>query len=75
VDTGSLYPALHRLERKKWIVADWKLSENNQRVEIRSHLQMAEQECSSKKQVEAVLLENKRRSHIVPPGGPALFCN
>ena len=26
VDTGSLYPALHRLERKKWIAATWKLS-------------------------------------------------
>lgn len=24
VDTGSLYPALHRLERRKWIRADWK---------------------------------------------------
>jgi transcriptional regulator len=32
VDTGPLYPALHRLERQKWIRADWKLSENNQRV-------------------------------------------
>src|SRR6202790_4669362 len=32
VDTGSLYPALHRLERQKWISADWKLSENKQRV-------------------------------------------
>jgi PadR family transcriptional regulator PadR len=34
VDTGSLYPALHRLERKKWIAADWKVSENNQRVKV-----------------------------------------
>ena len=34
VDTGSLYPALHRLERQKWIRADWKLSENNQRVRL-----------------------------------------
>jgi|SRR5438270_12234027 len=34
VDTGSLYPALHRLERKKWIASDWKLSENNQRVKV-----------------------------------------
>jgi PadR family transcriptional regulator PadR len=34
VDTGSLYPALHRLERKKWIAADWKTSENNQRVRV-----------------------------------------
>jgi len=34
VDTGSLYPALHRLERKKWIEADWDLSENHQRVRV-----------------------------------------
>lgn len=32
VETGSLYPALHRLERKGWISADWTVSENNQRV-------------------------------------------
>src|SRR4026208_1379291 len=32
VDTGSLYPAMHRLERQKWIRAEWKLSENNQRA-------------------------------------------
>ena len=34
VDTGSLYPALHRLERKKWISADWDVSENRQRVRV-----------------------------------------
>jgi PadR family transcriptional regulator PadR len=32
VDTGSLYPALHRLERQKWIKSEWKISENNQRA-------------------------------------------
>ena len=32
VDTGSLYPALHRLERKKWIKAEWTISEYNQQV-------------------------------------------
>jgi len=32
VDAGSLYPALHRLERKKWIKAEWKVSGNNQQV-------------------------------------------
>ena len=32
VETGSLYPALHRLEREGWIKSEWKLSENNQRV-------------------------------------------
>lgn len=34
VDTGSLYPALHRLERQRWIKAEWKTSENNQRVRV-----------------------------------------
>jgi PadR family transcriptional regulator, regulatory protein PadR len=34
VDTGSLYPALHRLERQKWIADDWKVSENKQRVRV-----------------------------------------
>ena len=32
IETGSLYPALHRLERKGWIKASWTTSENNQRV-------------------------------------------
>jgi PadR family transcriptional regulator len=34
VDTGSLYPALHRLERQKLIVAEWDTSENGQRVRV-----------------------------------------
>jgi len=34
VDTGSLYPALHRLERRKWIRATWKLSANKQRTRV-----------------------------------------
>lgn len=34
VDTGSLYPALHRLEKQKWIAADWQISENKQRVKV-----------------------------------------
>ena len=34
VDTGSLYPALHRLERQAWIAPSWKVSENNQRVRV-----------------------------------------
>src|SRR3954451_2074845 len=27
VNQGSLYPALHRLEQKRWLKAEWKLSE------------------------------------------------
>ncbi|MBV8897626.1 MAG: PadR family transcriptional regulator [Acidobacteriaceae bacterium] len=32
VETGSLYPALHRLERQGWLASKWKVSENNQRA-------------------------------------------
>lgn len=34
VDTGSLYPALHRLERQKLVRAEWGVSEQNQRVRL-----------------------------------------
>ncbi len=34
IDHGSLYPALHRLERQGWIDSDWKLSDNKQRAKF-----------------------------------------
>ena len=34
VDTGSLYPALQRLEKRKWIAAAWELSANKQRTRV-----------------------------------------
>jgi len=34
VDTGSLYPALHRLERAKLIDAEWDRSDKGQRVRV-----------------------------------------
>jgi PadR family transcriptional regulator PadR len=32
IQQGSLYPALHRLERRGWIKAEWGVSENNRRA-------------------------------------------
>jgi PadR family transcriptional regulator PadR len=32
IDHGSLYPALHRLERQGWVASEWKLTENKQRA-------------------------------------------
>jgi transcriptional regulator len=32
VETGSLYPALHRLEKQGWVRSEWKLSESSQRA-------------------------------------------
>ena len=36
VNQGSLYPALHRLEEKGWIQAEWGSSENNRRARFYS---------------------------------------
>jgi PadR family transcriptional regulator PadR len=36
VGQGSLYPALHRLEYKGWIAAEWASSENNRRAKFYS---------------------------------------
>lgn len=32
IEEGALYPALHRLEQKKWLTAEWGYSENNRRA-------------------------------------------
>src|ERR1700723_4468415 len=47
VQQGSLYPALHRLERRGWIKAQWATSENNRRAKY------YELTRSGKKQLEA----------------------
>ena len=44
---GSLYPALHRLERRGWIKARWGASENNRRAKF------YELTASGRKQLEA----------------------
>lgn len=34
VETGSLYPALHRLEAKGWLAASWELSDKGKRARV-----------------------------------------
>jgi PadR family transcriptional regulator PadR len=34
IQQGSLYPALHRLERRGWIKAHWGVSDNNRRAKF-----------------------------------------
>jgi PadR family transcriptional regulator PadR len=59
VGQGSLYPALHRLEYKGWIRADWGTSENNRRARYYSLTR------SGKKQLEAELATWDRLSTAV----------
>jgi transcriptional regulator len=34
VETGSLYPALHRLEKQGWVKSEWRQTEANQRAKF-----------------------------------------
>jgi PadR family transcriptional regulator, regulatory protein PadR len=34
VETGSLYPALHRLEGQGWLASEWRKTESNQRAKF-----------------------------------------
>jgi PadR family transcriptional regulator, regulatory protein PadR len=36
IESAALYQALHRLERKKWVRAEWGVSENNRRAKFYS---------------------------------------
>lgn len=54
IGQGSLYPALHRLEYKGWIEADWGPSENNRRAKFYSLTR------TGKKQLEAELVNWER---------------
>ena len=36
IEHGSLYPALHRLEREGWLVSEWTMSEANRRAKYTS---------------------------------------
>ncbi len=49
IGQGSLYPALHRLEYKGWIRAQWGTSENNRRARFYSLT------AAGRKQLEAEL--------------------
>src|ERR687889_1564533 len=37
IEEGSLYPALHRLERRGWVESEWGVSENNRRAKFYRH--------------------------------------
>jgi PadR family transcriptional regulator PadR len=59
IGQGSLYPALHRLEYKGWIEAEWGASENNRRAKYYSVTKTGE------KQLQAELEDRGRISTAI----------
>ena len=59
IGQGSLYPALHRLEHRGWIEAEWGESENNRRAKFYSLTK------AGKKQLEVETEEWNRRASAI----------
>jgi len=60
VETGSLYPALHRLERQGWVKSEWKHTESKQRAKYykltaSGRKQLASEEARWGQLVEAIV--------------------
>jgi PadR family transcriptional regulator PadR len=59
VSDGSLYPALHKLEHRGWIKAQWQSSENNRRAKLYSLTRLGrkqlEQETANWQRVSAAI--------------------
>ena len=65
VSFGSLFPALHRMEEKGWIGAEWRLSENRRRAKYyrltsagRKQLQAEEQSWNNIVRIMATAMES-----------------
>ncbi len=61
VQQGSLYPALHRLEKRGWLKAEWGTSENGReakfyRLSARGRKQLVTEEATWNRLAEAVFL-------------------
>ena len=59
VDTGSLYPALHRLENRGLLIAEWKMSDTGReskfyRLTPKGRKQLKEEAASWRRQTEAI---------------------
>jgi len=59
IPQGSLYPALHRLERRGWISASWGASDNNRRAKY------YELTRAGRKQLEAATEDWRRLTAVV----------
>jgi PadR family transcriptional regulator PadR len=66
IEEGSLYPALHRMEKAGWVKAEWGLSENNRRARFyritaagRTQLRSEQQKWESVAEAIALVLRGK----------------
>lgn len=70
VEEGSLYPALHRLERRGWLDADWGASEGNRKAKFYSLSRSGRRELAARERDwQAISSAIARVLAPVPEGG------
>lgn len=50
LNQGSLYPALHRLEQKRWLKAEWRISETGREAKFYSLTRAGERQLAIEKE-------------------------
>jgi transcriptional regulator len=50
INQGTLYPALHRMERAGWIVSEWRASENNRRAKYYALTRLGQRQLAVERQ-------------------------
>jgi PadR family transcriptional regulator, regulatory protein PadR len=48
-EQGSLYPALHRIELKGWVISEWRLSETNRNAKYHKLSSAGREKCGKRK--------------------------
>jgi PadR family transcriptional regulator, regulatory protein PadR len=61
VEEGSLYPALHRMEKRGWIEADWRKTENNRRGKFYTLTAEGRKQLASQSQTWSQLVQSVGR--------------
>jgi len=61
IEHGSLYPALHRLEERGWLKAEWKASEANRRAKYYSLTQAGKKQLAREESKWKALVETIAR--------------
>src|ERR1043165_1284895 len=67
INQGSLYPALHRLERRLGIEADWGTSDNNRRAQFYRRPALGEKELAEEPARRLAAIRDARRPPRAPP--------
>ena len=69
IEEGSLYPALHRMEARGWIAAEWSVSQNNRRAKFYRLTRAGHKQLREKQSTWLRLTEATQKVLAISPKG------